>query len=334
MESKLNTDRSTEQVRLLQQLEKIGHMVRRFHKELRDIQPTPEFLEKLKMIMEDIEGTINLFKEQQRKNYEELMREERITYQEIQALEKKFDTWSQISGSSLPKKTPKNQTLASARDITKDLPPEVASFEKFMEQNGGIRGGWDEYDHQTFLKFRLRYQGKAAFIKHLLPAIPTRTEEEIQQHEEWYQEYLFLNDTKKDAIKKWREKREVEKEDILANATEEPEDPDTKQQKLQEIIEEERRERKSKLNSWRVQKELEKAQAEEKKLREQLMKAKKEEEWKQKQTELKAKVDEYKKEKQKEEEFLKRQQEEWERDEIERQRQISAREIVRFRERK
>ena len=27
-----------------------------------------------------------------------------------------------------------------------------------MEQNGGVRGGWDEYDHQTFLKFRNRYQ--------------------------------------------------------------------------------------------------------------------------------------------------------------------------------
>lgn len=31
-------------------------------------------------------------------------------------------------------------------------------FQKFVEQNGGVRGGWDEYDHQTFLKFRQRYQ--------------------------------------------------------------------------------------------------------------------------------------------------------------------------------
>ena len=52
-------------------------------------------------------------------------------------------------------------------------------------------------------------QGKPVFLTHVLPAIPTRTEEEIREHEDWYQEYLFLNETKKDAIKKWKEKREV-----------------------------------------------------------------------------------------------------------------------------
>lgn len=31
-------------------------------------------------------------------------------------------------------------------------------FQKFLEETGGIRGGWDEYDHGTFLKFRNRYK--------------------------------------------------------------------------------------------------------------------------------------------------------------------------------
>ena len=47
------------------------------------------------------------------------------------------------------------------------------------------------------------------FLTHVLPAMPTRTEDEVREHEDWYQEYLFLNETKKDAIKKWKEKREV-----------------------------------------------------------------------------------------------------------------------------
>jgi len=46
-------------------------------------------------------------------------------------------------------------------------------------------------------------------MQHLLPVLPTRTEEEIHGHEEWYQEYLFLNETKKESIKRWRNKREV-----------------------------------------------------------------------------------------------------------------------------
>ena len=39
-------------------------------------------------------------------------------------------------------------------------------LQKFVEQNGGVRGGWDEYDHQTFLKWRQRYQvGFLPFIE-------------------------------------------------------------------------------------------------------------------------------------------------------------------------
>ena len=58
------------------------------------------------------------------------MRDERTTGQEIQALEKKFDSWKQASDNSfLNKSAGSKKPLASARDITKDLPPEVAAFE-------------------------------------------------------------------------------------------------------------------------------------------------------------------------------------------------------------
>ncbi|KAL4228235.1 hypothetical protein ACF0H5_013668 [Mactra antiquata] len=336
LETKTVGERKSEQIKLKQQLEKISHMVKRFHKELRDVKPTPEFVERLKIIMEEIEGTINSFKEQQRKQYEAMLLEERTSWLEIQALEKKFDSWSQLSDDSSFMKKPKggNKPLASARDITKDLPPEVAAFEKFLEQTGGVRGGWDEYDHQTFLKFRQRYMGKPVFLQHLLPALPTRTEEEINQHEEWYQEYLFLNETKKEAIKKWRERKEEEKEELLAKASEEPtETEDERKQRLQEKIEQERIERKSKLNAYKVQKELERAQKEERKLREQLDQHKKQQEWKRKQEEMKAKVMEHKRQREEEESYLEQQKQLWEAEETERKRQLSAREIAKFRHR-
>lgn len=41
-------------------------------------------------------------------------------------------------------------------------------FQKFLEETGGIRGGWDEYDHGTFLKFRNRYKVLRAFIEWLI----------------------------------------------------------------------------------------------------------------------------------------------------------------------
>ena len=61
--------------------------------------------------------------------YEEILLEERTTWLEIQALEKKFDTWSQVTGDTSTTKHTTSKPLASARDITKDLPPEVAAFE-------------------------------------------------------------------------------------------------------------------------------------------------------------------------------------------------------------
>ena len=60
-----------------------------------------------------------------------MLLEERTAALEIQALEKKFDSWSQLGNdSSLMKQGGgTRKPLASARDITKDLPPEVAAFE-------------------------------------------------------------------------------------------------------------------------------------------------------------------------------------------------------------
>lgn len=60
-----------------------------------------------------------------------MLLEERTASLEIQALEKKFDSWLQLANdSSLTKQAAgQRKPLASARDITKDLPPEVAAFE-------------------------------------------------------------------------------------------------------------------------------------------------------------------------------------------------------------
>ena len=58
----------TEQ-RLKQQLAKIRSNVNKFQRDLQDVKPSPEFVEKLKEIMEEIENSMMTFKEQQRKVY-------------------------------------------------------------------------------------------------------------------------------------------------------------------------------------------------------------------------------------------------------------------------
>ena len=55
--------------KLKQQLGKIRSNVDKFQRDLRDVKPSPEFVEKLKEIMEEIENSMMTFKEQQRKVY-------------------------------------------------------------------------------------------------------------------------------------------------------------------------------------------------------------------------------------------------------------------------
>ena len=49
--------------------------------------------------------------------------------QEVQQLENKFESWSQITKPELSSRSAPLKPLASARDVTKDLPPEVAAFD-------------------------------------------------------------------------------------------------------------------------------------------------------------------------------------------------------------
>lgn len=340
MDIKFSQDRRTEKSKLQQQLMAINNKVSRFHRELENVKPTPEFVEKLKVIMEDVEEKVTSFKDQQRQLYEEIMKEERITSQEILAIEKKIEMWAQqgaaaAAGVSTTKQ--KTSFVSGNTDVTKDLPPEVAAFERFVEQSGGVRAGWDEYDHSAFLRYRVKHKGKPTFIRELIPALPTRTEHEIIDHERWYQQYIDLNEDKKEAIQKWKEKKEVEKQTVLAHAEGDEEDEEEqrkqREEKYKEVVGQEKYERKIMLNRWKVERELEKAEEEERRLRDQLEKAKKRDLTKLRQEEQRLKVYEYKMQKEEERQIRENEQLIKERLEAEMKRENAGHNIVKFQSR-
>lgn len=80
------------------------------------------------------------------------------------------------------------------------LPEEVVDFENFLQQTGGRQGGWDDYDHQNFVKMRNKHKGKSIFMAEVLEHLPGRTQDEIQQHEKWYQKFLALEERKKEVV--------------------------------------------------------------------------------------------------------------------------------------
>ncbi|XP_077989462.1 coiled-coil domain-containing protein 112-like [Glandiceps talaboti] len=340
LEIKYNTERKAEKVKLKQQINKLRGNVRKFQRELKDIKPTPEFVEKLKETMEDIEATVNAFKERQKEIYEHLIREELTVSQEVTALEKRFEAWSKIPSIAVDSKAPstsRSKPLSSARSILTDMPPEVAAFERFLQQTGGHKGGWDEYDHQTFLKFRNRHKGKSSFMSVAHTNLPGRTLDDVKDHENWYQEYLALLEKKKVAIQKWRMQKESEKEELVYKAEEDEvamvsEDIEKEKMKA-EKTEKERQERVEKLNAWKVQKELERVKEEERKIQEELKRAKDKEKERKRQMALKSQVRQYARQRKEEEEQQKLEDaifREMERDEKKHQ---ATAEIARFQER-
>ncbi|KAJ7348752.1 hypothetical protein OS493_039278 [Desmophyllum pertusum] len=158
--------------------------------------------------MEEIENSMMTFKEQQRKVYDELLREERTSLQEVSAMEKKFESWSQLPAPA----TAAADVKKAAGAMTVSLPPAVAAFERFLAQTGGHRGGWDDYDHQLFLKLKCKHKNHEAFMRAAGSGIPGRSVDDVRQHDEWYSEYLILKESKKKAIQEWKEDKEVQKE--------------------------------------------------------------------------------------------------------------------------
>jgi len=122
--------------------------------------------------------------------------------------------------------------------------------------NGGHNGGWDEIDHNLFLKTRNKHRGRASFLVELEGLVATKTRDEIESHDEWYKNYLNLNELKKRAIKQWKESKLTAKNQVVNLVDEElklnKEIEKELKGRLEKQAEMERREMNKKINKWKV----------------------------------------------------------------------------------
>ncbi|XP_005061215.1 PREDICTED: coiled-coil domain-containing protein 112 [Ficedula albicollis] len=258
LEHSMTVSRKMEKAKILQQLSKIQNNVKRLQQQLKDVKPTPEFVEKIKEMMEEIENAINAFKEEQRQIYQQLLKEEKAVINELSLFERKVELWA--LGSSTAEKVWKLPSARVTVDKTLEnhLPREVIEFERFLQRTGGRQGGWDDYDHQNFLKIRTKYRGRLSYMDEALEYLSGRTKEDIEQHDKWYQEYVILHERKKESIKKWKEKQQQEKERNLKEK--EKSEKILKERWLQreeaqkQKAEEERKRKQAKVEVWKKQK--------------------------------------------------------------------------------
>ncbi|NXI85819.1 CC112 protein, partial [Rhipidura dahli] len=257
LEHSMTVSRKTEKAKILQQLLKIQNSVKRLQQQLKDVKPTPEFVDKIKEMMEEIENAINAFKEEQRQIYQQLFKEEKAAINELSLFERKVELW--VLGSSTAEKVLKLPSARVTVDKTLEnhLPEEVIEFERFLQRTGGRQGGWDDYDHQNFLKIRTKYKGRLSYMDEALEYLSGRTKEDIEQHDKWYQEFVILHERKKESIKKWREKQQQEKARNLKEK--EKSEKMLKERRLQheeaqkQKAEEERKRKQAALEVWKKQ---------------------------------------------------------------------------------
>ncbi|XP_035514998.1 coiled-coil domain-containing protein 112 isoform X2 [Morone saxatilis] len=333
-EKGLEEERNAEKMNLQKQLVKIHNGVRKFQRQLIDVKPTPELIERLKEIMSEVEISINTLKEEQRSCFEELLKEERACRQEITAYEKKIENWNLVVKSD--PKLPTAPTVKT-KPPDRDLPAEVRALEAFLQKTGGLYGGWDQYDHQTFLKVWTKHRGQSSYRKEAKLYLPGKTLEDVEQHEDWHQELIYLQDRKREAIQRWKASRHQERQ-IRIQSQEDAEEvgkreKEAKSQARQHRTEEEKREAARRLEEWREEKRRLEEQEKKQRLAEEIQKRRREKEERRRQLEVKLTIEEQLRLRREQEEQERRRSIEDEEREMEERRKEAAKGIKRFNER-
>ncbi|PAA81029.1 hypothetical protein BOX15_Mlig010714g6, partial [Macrostomum lignano] len=317
LETELNTTRLQDRRQLQAGANKIRAAVESFKKEFSQPAtdpdavepPSADFVSRAKQAVETIERLVLELKESQRSKYDELTNEERLLGQEVTALDKRIDAWKveDAAASVKPKAVPSGAAApATTRtDIADALPPEVAEFERYLAQTGGHTGGWEDVDHRAFLRARQRFEGASArsgsLVDEALSSLPTKTAQQVREHEQWYTEYNRLLRQKKSAIARWRQQKadaaaaaavDAAEADAAIDSDEEAER--RRAERLRQRAEAERRERASELGAWRAEKSAkERREAEERRKKQAEAAARKAEAERQKQAELRRQADEF-----------------------------------------
>ncbi|XP_076218222.1 coiled-coil domain-containing protein 112 isoform X2 [Aptenodytes patagonicus] len=294
-----------------------------------------EIVDKLKEMMEEVENAINAFKEEQRQIYEQLLKEEKTVINELSVFERKVEQWA--LGSSTTEKVLKlsSARLSADKTLGSHLPAEVVEFERFLQRTGGRQGGWDDYDHQNFLKVRTKHKGRLSYMDEALEYLCGRTKEDIEQHDKWYQEFLILHERKKESIKKWKEKQRQEKEGNLKEKAEKmlKEAWLQREEAQKQKAAEERKRQQAAIEAWKKQKAVAFAMEQASQLKLEEEKEKKQQKERQRQCHMKLLLERYTLQKKEKEELEKLEKEKREEAEKEERKRIAAEEITKFQER-
>lgn len=185
-------------------------------------------ISKLRSDMENISIKLEKFKSEQAQDYEKLLQEYNLYDSELAALNRRliYDTTKhkiqdkKISVRALnnnrPGTAPARGTSSSNSNSSGGLPEEVTAYQNFLILNGGLNGGWDDFDHNNFIKFyKTTNSDPDKFLETCIINLPGKSIENIKTHRIWYENFLQLLEDKKAAIENWKRIKNYEKSKII-----------------------------------------------------------------------------------------------------------------------
>eukprot|EP00045_Choanoeca_perplexa_P007311 m.64973 g.64973 ORF g.64973 m.64973 type:complete len:558 (-) comp14018_c0_seq1:235-1908(-) len=182
---------------------------------LQHVESSASYIDTVQKTMTKAEAAITTVKQSQRETYDALLRDESALSRELQLQQQHFERWQ---ARAIKATKPVNKTAASAVVVTQvvhDLPPEVAAYEEYLTKHGGRQGGWEVYDHRTYLRYWNKHgpERLETVIKRVAEALLGKTEDDVRRHHDWYIELLRLDEAKRAAVERWRQsKAETERQ--------------------------------------------------------------------------------------------------------------------------
>ncbi|CAG9320753.1 unnamed protein product [Blepharisma stoltei] len=241
----------------------------------------------LQKAADSVDAELKEFKAANRIDFENLAQEEKALSTEIDQLAEKFEQWENEPSQTIISKPTK--TLIEGIDAPPML-QEVMAIDKQIIDMGGNSLGWDEADHQEFMKLRTQHKGKQTigFFQAAQNLLPTMDQESIKIHCKKYEEWIKLNEKKKEILAKWREEKKKRKESQTKLIDIEPAKPKPVKRPQSAF------ETQKKIEEWRRQRDLLRTEKE-KEEKSQFQRKKEEEEKRKMETEIKKQlVNEYK----------------------------------------
>ncbi|CAK8999772.1 Coiled-coil domain-containing protein 112, partial [Durusdinium trenchii] len=248
LEADLDRRRQLDKRDMLNQLEKAQWAVQRLSATVKEMGVGDAYLQSLKNQMENAKDLINTAKASQHRVFEELVHAEEVLGEELDQftqrvqLEEEQDKAAKKQAMQARKPHSARRRVASPVSASPkawgsprgdgstgstNLQERISEIDEDIAERGGSNGGWDERDHRAFLRcvsrlkipdstltFAASKNDSSAgpvqkLISRTLGEVPSKDDDGIWAHIQWYGSYLNLLKEKKNLVHEWKTQKQA-----------------------------------------------------------------------------------------------------------------------------